>query len=95
MRYTPFGVGHPVTIRKMIKDCLRSRESADTMDVVSHDSDHEEVSDDEGFEEVDDEGLEEVDDEQENEAFSDEELEDEEGDEEEGIDSNEFDDLSF
>lgn len=88
MRYTPFGVGHPVTIRKMIKDCLRSRASADTMDVVSHDSDHEEVSDGEGLEEVDDE--------QENDyAFSDEELEDGEGDEEEGSDNDELDDFSF
>jgi hypothetical protein len=89
MRYTPLGVGHPVTIRKIIKDCLRSGASADTMD-VDHDSDHEDVSDDEGLKEFDDE--------QENDyAFSDEELEDEAGgdDEDEGGDNNEFDDLSF
>ncbi|KAG2113688.1 hypothetical protein DEU56DRAFT_919696 [Suillus clintonianus] len=96
MRYNPFGVGHPVSIRKITRDCLGSGAPADAMDVVNDDADHEEVDDGEGLGEFNDEQEGDY-------AFSDEELEDEDGEdnedggdnEDEGGDGNEFDDLSF
>lgn len=80
LRYTPFGVGHPATVRRITRDCLRSEAPADTMDV-----DYEGVSDSEGLEEFDDEQ------EESDYASSDEDL----GDEDEGGDGDDFDDLSF
>jgi hypothetical protein len=90
MRYTSLGVGHPVSVQKLNRDCLHSGVPADTMNNLDHDSDHEEVSDGEGLDEFDDE-------EESDHALSDEELEDEDGgnDEDEGGDGEEFDDLSF
>lgn len=108
MRYTHLGVGHPLALRRIARDCfgplLAAR--ADAMDVVNDEDDgnSEKGSDDEcseGCDELDDghdnddEGLEELD----------EDGEDELGDEgceyrsspsdEEQDDGDEFDDFSF
>lgn len=90
MRYTPFGVGHPVIIQSMTRDCFGLQAPADINDVVDNDSDHEELSDNEGPGEFNDEDEE---DEEDDLAFSDEEPEDEL--EDGASDSDEFDDLSF
>ncbi|KIK39154.1 hypothetical protein CY34DRAFT_14574 [Suillus luteus UH-Slu-Lm8-n1] len=88
MRYTHFGVGHPVSLRRIIRDC-ESLALANAMDVVD-----EEVDDDEEDRGGDDEQYE-------DDEFSDEELEDDdEGDgedDDEGSDDaeDEFNDLSF
>ncbi|KIK33685.1 hypothetical protein CY34DRAFT_18219 [Suillus luteus UH-Slu-Lm8-n1] len=95
MRYTHLGVGHPVMIRRIIRDC-ESLTLPNAMDVVD-----EEVSDGEDQEEVNDEHLGGDDEQEENDdEFSDEEPEDEEeedGENDEGGDNIEdlFDDLSF
>lgn len=97
MRYTHLGVGHPVMIRRIIRDC-ESLTLPNAMDVVDK-----EVSDGEDQEEVNDEHLGGDDEQEENDdEFSDEEPEDDEEEEEdgendEGGDNIEdlFDDLSF
>lgn len=94
MRYTHFGVGHPVMLRRMIRDC-ESPAPANAMDVVDgEDSNSEDHREDVDEQEVGDDEQEETGDE-----FSDEEPEDEEGDgeDDEGDDNgeHEFDDLSF
>jgi hypothetical protein len=90
IRYTHFGVGHPVAVRKMVKDCLGSPAAApadrDTMDIFD-DIDLEEIWDGEGHAELDDEQDSEGEDE-----LSDEELGDED-DEDRDEDDDLFDDL--
>jgi hypothetical protein len=83
MRYTSFGIGHPLAIRRITRDCLDLEAPADTMDI-----DHEGASDGEGLEECDDDDEEE---EESDYAFSDQELDGGDG----GSDDGEFDDLSF
>lgn len=91
MRYTGFGVGHPVMLRKFVRDCYGSDLMAPTnaMDVVDVDE-HEEVingDDNDTYDAECEEGDEES---------SDEELDDEstaEGDGEDNLDEDEFDDL--
>lgn len=86
IRYTHFGVGHPVAVRKIIRDCLGSPAVApaecDAMDIVE-DIDLEEVGDGEGHAGHDDE----QDSEDGEDELSGEELDD--GDEDEDL----FDDL--
>ncbi|KAG0692048.1 hypothetical protein DFH29DRAFT_883162 [Suillus ampliporus] len=74
MRYTHLGIGHPVALRRIIRDCLGSRAPADSdaMAIVDG-AGHEEVSDGEGQEECSDSDEQEFSEEE----FSEEELEDE------------------
>jgi hypothetical protein len=110
MRYTYFGVGHPVAQRRITRDCLGSDLVApvNAMDVVREDdADQDEVDvnheaygdgEEEGDNEINDEELEDEELEDEEEPEDEEELEDEdEGEEEEGEeDEDPFDDhLSF
>jgi hypothetical protein len=93
MRYTYFGVGHPVAQRRITRDCLGSDLVApvNAMDVVREDdADQDEVDvnheaygdgEEEGDNEINDEELE--DEELEDEELEDEELEDEEEPEDE------------
>lgn len=85
MRYTQFGVGHPVTLRRIVRDIVAPADSMDVVDEdVANDEDHEQWNDEQ--EDGDDES-------------SDEELEDEEDSENDrGEDEDEDvldDDLSF
>jgi hypothetical protein len=97
MRYTPFGIGHPLTLRKITRDCLgplaAPAAGSDAMDTtIVDDVGHEDgVSDGEDGEECNDEREEDPDDE-----LSDdwEELESEDGEDRDG-DEDTFDDLSF
>lgn len=69
MRYTDLGVGHPVTLRKIVRDCFGSTlvAPANAMDVVDEDvsaDEDQEVYDEEEEEcdEIDDEELDDEDD---------------------------------
>jgi hypothetical protein len=93
MRYTGFGIGHPVMLRKFVRDCISSDLMAPThtMDTVDADE-HEDDIDGEGNDARD--AVHDEDDEE----SSDEELSDEsssEGDGEDDLDEDEFDLLSF
>jgi hypothetical protein len=90
MRYTHFGVGHPVLLRRMVRECLSSDLVApdDAMNVINDDAaDNDDDSEDGDIEcEVGDDEQEEAED----------EVEDiDEGDDEEDEDDTMFDDLSF
>lgn len=66
MRYGHFGVGHPVAMRRMTKDCMEIVDGSDDVDYAAED-----LSDGEGF----DGCSEDDDDETSDEELSDEELE--------------------
>jgi hypothetical protein len=89
IRYTHFGIGHPVTLRKIIRDCFGFQSLGDTMDIAG--SSNAEVDEDyegNGTGESHD-GCSDDEDEDE-EELSDEELEDEAN---EGWEGDEDDDL--
>lgn len=102
MRYTHLGVGHPVMLRRITRDCLGLGAPADVMNVVSDDADPKEISDSEDIEEPDEEDEEEEDEENEDDDEDDEE-DGEDGEDdgddgedlEDGDDGDVFDDLSF
>jgi hypothetical protein len=76
MRYGHFGIGHPVMMRTIIRDCLGPDSPSNTMDTVGDrnevDVDYAENGDDEGWNGC---GEDDDDDEMSDEEFSDEELE--------------------
>ncbi|KIK32956.1 hypothetical protein CY34DRAFT_813946 [Suillus luteus UH-Slu-Lm8-n1] len=101
MRYTHFGVGHPVMVRRLTRDCLgyESVTPVDAMDAVNEvdDTDDVEVEGREAYHDgqADDNESE---DEDEEDGEDDEDEEDGEDEEDEGEDEGEddmFDDLSF
>jgi hypothetical protein len=97
MRYTDLGIGHPVILRRMVRDCFGPMAPADALDVMNDDSDGRD-GDSEGDEERDDE--QEHDEEESDDELSDdlEELEDEGERDDEGGDGDGDvfdDDLSF
>ncbi|KAG2048807.1 hypothetical protein BDR06DRAFT_1012728 [Suillus hirtellus] len=87
IRYTHFGIGHPVTLRKIIRDCLDFEPTGDTMDIESITNEEIDVGYEEngasdscdGYSDDDDEEEEEGEEgeEEEEEELGDEELEDE------------------
>lgn len=88
MRYTHFGVGHPVMLRRMTRECLGSDLVAldDAMDVIDDDAADHDNEDGDGECEEDDGEQEEAED----------EVEDlDEGDDDDEEDDTTFDDLSF
>lgn len=97
MRYTHFGVGHPVMVRRLTRDCLgyESVTPVDAMDAVNEvdDTDDVEVEGREAYHDgqADDNESE---DEDEEDGEDDEDEEDGEDEEDEGEDDM-FDDLSF
>jgi hypothetical protein len=97
MRYTHFGVGHPVMLRRMTRECLGSDLVAldDAMDVINDDAaDHDNGDGDGEFEEGDGE-CEEDDGEQEEAEDEIEDLDEGDDDDEDEEDDTTFDDLSF
>ncbi|KAG2046631.1 hypothetical protein BDR06DRAFT_985499 [Suillus hirtellus] len=98
MQYTHLGVGHPVMLWRITRDCLGLGAPADVMNVVSDDADPKEISDSEDIEELDEEDEEEKDEEDEDDEEDGNNGEDD-GDNgedlEDGDDGDVFDDLSF